>query len=173
MSLEDPVLRATWSRRRLMRGAIASAVSAVGLSARNAKASGTAAYPDAIKLVAVCRKLPYLTDEQFYNYWTYKHGPYATIQVTALGAFRYVQSHTQYTTLTDEIRASRGETGVAFQGVTEVWFPSAQVLIDRTATVDGALANANLARDEHNFIDTVNSSYYLAYEHVLLGADLS
>jgi len=170
MSMIQPMLNAAISRRRLLGGATAAGISALALAVRNANAAGTANYPGAIKLVSVCRKRADLTDEAFYDYWTYRHGPYASEQIRTLGGYRYVQNHTGFPSLTGDLRAARGQAARAFEGITEVWFPSAQALTDRTTTAEGLLANANLARDEHNFIDTVNSTYFFTYEHVLLGS---
>jgi hypothetical protein len=155
------------SRRDLLKGA-AAAAGALAFQVGSARAQTTSQYPNAIKMVAICFKRPDLTNDQYYQYWTYCHAPYVSEQLAVLDCFQYVQNHTQYDALTAQICTSRGEAAPAAGGITECWFPSDQDLTAKTLTPPGVLANANMVVDEHNFIDTPNSSYFMSYEYVLL-----
>jgi hypothetical protein len=154
------------SRRVFLAGATAAGISAVVASTAPPAAAATRSDP--VKLVCVLRRRPGMTPAEFYDYWLYRHGPFATEQVKQLGAYRYVQSHTTSSTLNLLLATSRG-TGEAFDGVTEVWFPSERALLTASATPAGQQANLRLAEDEKRFIDLPRSSYFLTREHVLLG----
>ncbi|MEU0426186.1 EthD domain-containing protein [Streptomyces canus] len=153
------------SRRVFITGATAAGLSAALAS----HAPQAAAASDPVKLVCTLRRREDLSADEFYRYWLYEHGPAATKQLKKLGAYRYVQSHTNNADLNLLFTASRGQVGQAFDGVTEVWFPSREALVKALASREGAEANAWLAEDERNFIDLPRSSYFFTKEHVLLG----
>ncbi|MEE1765185.1 EthD domain-containing protein [Streptomyces sp. SP18BB07] len=154
------------SRRALFTGATAAGLSAI-LAARAPQAAAAASDP--VKLVCALRRREDLSAAEFYRYWLYDHGPHATKQIKKLGGYRYVQSHTNNSDLNLLFTASRGQVGRAFDGVTEVWFPSREALVKALASPQGAEANLRLAEDERNFIDLPRSSYFFTKEHVLLG----
>ncbi|MEU4486730.1 EthD domain-containing protein [Streptomyces purpurascens] len=155
------------SRRVFITGATAAGLSAI--LASHAPQAAAASSSDPVKLVCALRRREDLSATEFYRYWLYEHGPLATKQVKKLGAYRYVQSHTNNSDLNLLFTASRGQVGQAFDGVTEVWFPSREVLVRVLASPQGAEANLWLAEDERNFIDLPRSSYFFTKEHVLLG----
>jgi hypothetical protein len=171
-SIENTPERAS-SRRAFITGATAAGISAIVAShvpAAAALTSETArrsAHP--IKLVCCLRRRSDLSKEEFYDYWLNQHGPLATRMIKKLGGYRYVQSHTSNEALGLLSASSRGQIGQAYDGVTEVWFPSRKALVEALATPAGVEANLRLAQDETNFIDLPRSSYFLTNEHVLLG----
>lgn len=154
------------SRRTVMSGALAAGIAALA----SAKASPASALvvSQPVKLVCVLRRKPSLTPAQFYDYWLNTHGPFAAEQVKILGATRYVQSHTTDESLNLTLQASRG-TKAAYDGITEVWFPSDNALALKYATPEGLQASLRLAEDEKKFIDLADSSYFLTREHVIFG----
>jgi EthD domain len=166
MSTDASRSTASPSRRALLTGATAAGLAAVAASITVQPAEAATTTP--IKLVCAIHRRPDLTPRQFYDYWLYKHGPFATEQVKKLGAYRYVQSHTTEAALNLTLQESRG-TLPPFDGVTEVWFRSALALITALATPAGAAANLKLAQDEKNFIDLSRSSYFFTTEHIMLG----
>ncbi|MFX0577571.1 EthD domain-containing protein [Nocardia nepalensis] len=166
----DTVTMAASSRRGFLVGAAGATAAGIGAIAA-LRAQPAAAEPPgaAVKMVAALRRRPDLSPEDFYHYWLYQHGPLATQLVQQLGAYRYVQSHTDSVDLGLLLATSRGQVGQAYDGLVEVWFPSREVLQNSMTSPEGAQANLRLAQDETNFIDLPRSSYFLAAEHVLLG----
>ena len=70
---------------------------------------------------------PDMSRENFQDYWMNKHAPFFMGNAHAMGAIKYVQSHTPDTPLNEGLKTSRGmlpERG----GVAEVWFESEQAL---------------------------------------------
>jgi len=88
--------------------------------------------------------------------------------IKKLGGCRYVQSQISNPALTAMIASSRGQVGKAYDGVTEVWFPSRNPLVAAISMPEGAEASLRLAQDESNFIDLPNSSYFMTHEVVFL-----
>ncbi|WP_367669710.1 EthD domain-containing protein [Streptomyces sp. DT2A-34] len=52
-----------------------------------------------------------MSKADFYDYWLNQHGPLATELVKKLGAYRYVQSHTNNQDLGILLAKSRGQLG--------------------------------------------------------------
>jgi len=154
------------SRRHFLVGGTAAGISAIvsACTGDSGHETAVASYPAAIKLMVVHRKRPDFDDEQFYDYWMNQHGPYAVQQFGVLGAFRYIQSHTDDSTLNTEMRATRGQVGTAEQGMSSVWFPSAQALLDKLKTPEGIVALGKLAADEANFTDLSACSHFYVIE---------
>jgi hypothetical protein len=165
MSTENTPENAS-SRRAFITGATAAGLSALLASHVPQAAAATS---DPVKLVCAIRRRSDLSKEEFYDYWLNQHGPLATAMIKKLGGYRYVQSHTSNEALGLLFASSRGQIGQAYDGVTEVWFPSRKALVKALATPAGVEANLRLAKDETNFIDLPRSSYFLSTEHVLLG----
>ncbi|MEV5836948.1 EthD domain-containing protein [Nocardia sp. NPDC052112] len=149
-----------------MAGTTAAGLGAILASHAPEADAGTPSDP--VKLVCAIRRRADLSPAQFYDYWLNHHGPLAVEQITVLGGYRYVQSHTADPTQNLLLAAARG-TGEAFDGIVEVWFPSEQAVIAAFATPAGVEANDRLTQDEQNFIDLARSSYFVTNEHVLLG----
>jgi hypothetical protein len=82
----------------------------------------------------------------------------------AIGARRYVQSHTLDTPANEAMRASRGMLE-PLPGITEVWWDSVADFEAALSDPAGAAAMADLAEDEAKFIDTAKSQIFLTREH--------
>lgn len=117
-----------------------------------------------VKLVYVIRRRADVTPEAFRRYWLEQHGPRVRGHAAALGAVRYVQSHTGEDDLNALLRASRG-SAPPFDGITEVWWPSRAALEAGLATPEGQEAGRDLLADETRFIDFAASSLFLTEEH--------
>ena len=117
-----------------------------------------------IKLVFCLRRLPHLSREEFQRYWLERHGPLVKSLRQALPQMRrYVQSHTLETPVNAAIRAGRG-TGPEYDGITEVWFDSADSLLG-PATAEAAAAARTLIEDEGRMLDLAACSVFVTVEH--------
>lgn len=105
-----------------------------------------------------------MTREEFKDYWMNKHGPYFMENAAAMGAKKYVQSHTLDTPLNEGLKASRGMLP-EYDGVAEVWFKSEKALMEGMSSPEGQELSAALLEDEKNFIDHSKSSAFIVHEH--------
>ena len=117
-----------------------------------------------IKFVMCITRRPKLTREEFKDYWMNKHGPFFMENADAMGAKKYVQSHTLDTPLNEGLRASRGMLP-EYDGVAEVWFESEEALMEGMSSPEGQKLGAALLEDEGNFIDHSKSSAFIVNEH--------
>ncbi|MFE5286038.1 EthD domain-containing protein [Nocardia sp. NPDC056611] len=153
---------------RIPLGGASAAGLAAMLTSQLPRAAAETEPGGAVKLICALRRRQDRTPDQFNDYWLKVHGPIAIKALTALGATRYVQSHTTDTVLNATVAVSHS-TGPAYDGITEAWFPSEQRLLAALATPAGTQANQALADNEKEFIDVAQSSYFLTKEYVLLG----
>ncbi len=84
----------------------------------------------------------------------------------AMGAKKYVQSHTIDSPLNHGLKESRGMLS-EFDGVAEVWFESEEALIEGMSSPEGQKLGAALLEDEGNFVDHSKSSAFIVEEHEL------
>lgn len=117
-----------------------------------------------IKFVYCVRRRPDLSMEAFRKYWLETHGPLVRSYATALKAKRYVQSHTLDSPLNAAAQVPRG-TKPAYDGVTEIWWESADDLAQALSTPEGQEVNRILAEDEARFCDLPNCSVFFTEEH--------
>jgi uncharacterized protein (TIGR02118 family) len=117
-----------------------------------------------IKLTYCIRRRADVEPRAFRRYWREHHAPLVQRHARALGAVRYVQSHTLDTQLNDALRASRG-AAPAYDGLTEVWWGSRADLEAALASPEGREAGRALLEDEAAFIDLAGSSLFLTEEH--------
>jgi uncharacterized protein (TIGR02118 family) len=117
-----------------------------------------------IKLVYVIRVREDVTVAEAQRYWLERHAPKVRSVAEAIGARRYVQSHTVDTPLNQALIESRGMTKF-FEGITEVWWDSVDDLAAAISTPEGQQALAMLAEDEATFIDMSHSTVFLTEEH--------
>lgn len=104
--------------------------------------------------------------EAFRKYWLESHGPLVRSYAQALKAKRYVQSHTLDHPLNAAAQQPRG-TKPAYDGITEVWWDSADDLIAALSSPEGQKANMTLAEDEARFCDLPNCSVFFTEEHTI------
>ena len=119
-----------------------------------------------VKFVMCLTRHPEMTREEFKHYWKKKHGPFFMGNAEAMGAKKYVQSHTLDTPLNEGLRTSRGMLP-EYDGVAEVWFESAEALMAGMSSPEGQKLGAALLEDEKNFIDHSKSSAFIVEEHEL------
>jgi len=117
-----------------------------------------------VKLVYCIRKRADLPAEEFYRYWLEEHGPRVRGHAEALGAERYVQSHTLDSELNAALRSSRGASP-PHDGITELWWRDLESLQAALGTADGIEAGRDLLEDERHFIDFEASTLFLSEEH--------
>ena len=119
-----------------------------------------------IKFVMCITRHPNMSREQFQDYWRNNHGPFFMRNADAMGAKKYVQSHTLNSPLNEGLRTSRGMQP-EYDGVAEVWFESEEALIQGMSSPEGQKLGAALQEDEGNFIDHSKSSAFIVEEHKL------
>jgi len=117
-----------------------------------------------IKLVYCIRKAPGVSQQEFHRYWLEEHGPRVRGHAAALGAARYVQSHTLETDLNEGLQKSRG-CQAPYDGITEVWWTDAEAVRAGLEREDGRAAALDLLEDERRFIDLETSSVFMTEEH--------
>jgi uncharacterized protein (TIGR02118 family) len=120
-----------------------------------------------IKFVYCLRRLPHLSRADFQLYWRETHGPLVRGHVRALRIRRYVQVHTLESTVNDALRESHG-TLEPYDGVAELWWDSAEDLIEAAASPDGQKAAQDLLEDERRFIDLQRSALWIGEEHPIV-----
>lgn len=119
-----------------------------------------------IKLIYCVRRRPELSSEEFRKYWLETHGPLVRSFAEALKAKHYVQSHALDTPLNEAAQVPRG-TKPAYDGITELWWDSAEDLIEALNTPEGQAANQVLAQDEARFCDLPKCSIFFTEEHMI------
>ncbi len=117
-----------------------------------------------IKLVYCIRKRDDISEEEFHRYWLEDHGPRVRGHAKALGAERYVQSHTCHPDLNESLQVSRGMSP-AHDGITELWWSDRAALDQALASAEGRDAAADLIADERKFIDLEASTLFITEEH--------
>ena len=117
-----------------------------------------------IKFVMCITRHPDMTREDFKDYWMNKHGPFFMSNADAMGAKKYVQSHTLSSPLNAALRTSRGMQP-EYDGVAEVWFESEEALMDGMSSAEGQKLGEALQEDEGNFIDHSRSAAFIVEEH--------
>ncbi len=119
-----------------------------------------------IKLVYCVRKRTDLSQEAFARYWLEQHGALVQSLAEALGARKYVQSHTVEPDMNEAILKSRG-LSEPYDGITELWWDD---LASYQATANSPAAREArraLLEDEATFIDFSRSRIFLTEEHVV------
>ena len=116
-----------------------------------------------IKFVMCITRNPEMSREEFKDYWMNKNGPFFMSNADAMGAKKYVQSHTLNSPLNEGLRTSRGMQP-EYDGVAEVWFDSEEDLMEAMSSPEGQKLGAALLEDEGNFVDHSKSSAFLVRE---------
>jgi len=116
-----------------------------------------------IKLVYAVAAHTDIDPAEFHRYWLEDHGPKVRSVAEAIGALRYVQSHTLDTPLNKAMTDSRKMPGT-YDGITEVWFESLEAVQRAMETPQGAEAMQMLIEDEHTFIDMSRSTVFMTEE---------
>ena len=119
-----------------------------------------------VKLVYCIRRRADVSPEAFRRYWLDEHGPLMRSVAGAIGALRYVQSHTVAPELNDVLRGSRG-SDEPYDGITEVWWESLADLQASMQSAESQDAQRRLLEDESTFIDFARSSVFMTEEHLI------
>jgi uncharacterized protein (TIGR02118 family) len=117
-----------------------------------------------IKLVYCLRKRADVPAAEFHRYWLESHGPLVRGFAQAIGARKYIQSHTVLPALNAAFAASR-DLAPAYDGITEVWWDDAAALEAGMGTAEGQEAHRRLKEDEAKFIDFSQSRVFMTEEH--------
>ncbi|MCG7868038.1 MAG: ethyl tert-butyl ether degradation protein EthD [gamma proteobacterium symbiont of Stewartia floridana] len=117
-----------------------------------------------IKFVMCLTRHPNISRAEFRDYWMNKHGPFFMRNAEVMGAKKYVQSHTLDSPLNEALKQSR-DMLPEYDGVAEVWFESAEALMEGMSTPEGQKLGAALLEDEKNFVDHSKSSAFIVEEH--------
>lgn len=117
-----------------------------------------------IKFIYCVKRRADLSPEEFSAYWLNNHGPLVKRHANTIRAKKYVQSHWLDTPLNRVTAEARGMTQT-FDGITEIWWDSAEDAIAAGSSAEGQEANAILAKDEANFCDLAGSSVFFTQEH--------
>ncbi|MAA85126.1 MAG: hypothetical protein CME46_05280 [Halieaceae bacterium] len=117
-----------------------------------------------IKLVYCLRKRGDVDSDAFHRYWREEHGPLVKSVATAIGACRYVQSHTVLPELNALMIESRGLLD-PYEGITEVWWQDSAALEIGMSSAEGIDAQRQLVEDEARFIDFSRSRIFMTEEH--------
>lgn len=119
-----------------------------------------------IKLVYCLTRREDVEPEEFYRYWLHDHGPLVKSVAEAIGARKYVQSHTKFPELNDAFLQSRG-LEIPYDGITEVWWENKEALEAGMTSAEGQAAHAKLKDDEAKFIDFSRSRVFMSEEHLI------
>ena len=117
-----------------------------------------------IKLVYCLTKRDDIDPDSFYRYWLEEHVPLVESVAEAIGASRYVQSHTILPELNELMIESRG-LQAPYDGVTEVWWETMAALERGVSSLTGVEAEAQLIEDELRCIDFRHSRVFMTEEH--------
>ena len=122
-----------------------------------------------IKLVYCVARKADMPQEEFFRYWKENHGPLVKSFAETLNAKRYVQSHRIDSPL-NAIATQARSSAEGYDGVTEIWWESQEVLLGALQTEEGQAAHAALVADEATFCDFSKSSLFLTEEHTIFEA---
>ena len=119
-----------------------------------------------IKMIVEVWKRPDMTEEAFGRRWLVQHGALVKKHAKAMGFLRYVQSHKQ---ASEEIAAFALARGWKLppDGLTEVWWESAEAMNAALSSQAGQAASAELEADEREFCDARRLSAFLAVEETI------
>ena len=117
-----------------------------------------------LKIVFCIRRRADISADECYRYWLDEHAPKVRRVAEAIGAVRYVQSHTCLPEMNADLAAGRG-TQSPYDGITEVWFRDEQHMRAAMVTPAGVEAGRFLVADESTFIDFAGSSLFMTHEH--------
>ncbi len=120
------------------------------------------------KLVFCLRRVPTLSVSEFQRYWYDNHADLVRRHAPALRIRRYTQSHTLSDPRLSPVIEVRGGRTDPFDGVAELWWDSADDLLEAMATTEGLDAGRALLEDERTFIDLPNSPLFFSNEHVII-----
>ena len=117
-----------------------------------------------IKMIYCVTRRADLSREEFLRTWLEDHAPLVKGFQDAIGAVRYIQSHTGFDEMNEAFQASR-DLEAPYDGITEIWWESREALEAALSTPEGMEAGRALLEDEKRFIDFSRSRMFLSEEH--------
>lgn len=119
-----------------------------------------------IKMVVEVWRRPDMSFEDFTQRWLGAHGALVKQHARAMGFVRYVQSHKQASEAIEAFADGRGWKAPP-DGLTEVWWESAEAMNAALSAPEGQQASAALEADEIQFCDGRRMSAFLAVEETI------
>lgn len=116
-----------------------------------------------IKIVYCITRKDGMSREEFNRTWLEDHGPLVRKHADAIGAVRYIQSHTVMDEMNESMAKWRGMEP-AYDGITEVWWKSREDMLAISKTPECLAANKILRDDEARFIDFAKSRSFMTEE---------
>jgi hypothetical protein len=124
-----------------------------------------------LKVMFCLKRLPHLSVQEFQRCWCEIHAPLVWKHRGALKVTRYVQLHTQHGPVAEKLRHFRGSPE-PFDGVAEVWYESADALVELGRSQDGRAASRELLEDEKRFVDFSRSPIWPGTEMLIIPVPL-
>ncbi|MET0545977.1 MAG: EthD domain-containing protein [Caulobacterales bacterium] len=121
-----------------------------------------------IKLAFCLHRQPHLTREAFQSYWHDRHAPLVARHAQVLGIVRYIQNHGSDEQLASALAQSRGSSGLAFDGIAELWWESLDALTNARDPDAARGAGRELLDDERRFIDLPRSPIFFVEERRII-----
>jgi len=119
-----------------------------------------------VKMIVSVWRRPEFTPEKFVDRWRNEHAALVSKYADTLRMRRYVQSHAVPSKAIDAFAKGRGWARPC-DGVTEVWWDSAEDLETAFATPEGQEASAVLREDEAVFVEMSKVTAFLSREHIV------
>lgn len=119
-----------------------------------------------LKLVVINWKKDGMSLDEFNRYWLETHGALVKKYGQDMGYKRYVQSHKIPSPEIEAFAADRGWQE-APDGITEVWWESAEAMQAALSSPEGRKASAIMEADEINFVASKKLSAFISDEKVV------
>lgn len=116
-----------------------------------------------IKCMFFLYRLPHLSPDEFYEYWSGVHSRLAIETATTMRMRRYVQNHRRRHPIGEAFQSSRGCAAADFDGVAEAWWDSFEVMAEAAGSTPPEVGAAIL-QDEGRFVDMKRSLIWFAEE---------
>lgn len=120
-----------------------------------------------IKLVALLRRLPTLSREEFQEYWLNQHAPLWLTYKNTLKATEYHQHHTVSTPIDAGLKEGRGDIE-PYDGIAEICWDSLETVEVALSHPDAETMFKTLLEDEQKFVDWTRSTVWFCKTHTLL-----
>lgn len=120
--------------------------------------------PEAVKVTYLLSRREGMSVEDCHRTWLADHGPLVASFARATRMARYVQSHAIAPEMNAGFQVQRG-FAAPLDGITEVWFRSADELASPLEPERAREGGATLAEDERRFVEMARSRCFLTQEH--------
>ena len=121
-----------------------------------------------IKLCMCVKRLPGLTETQFFDHWQRQHAPLVESVRDALRIKRYTPTYLlDNPALQQAILTNRGALPYHFDGLGEVWWDSVEDMLSMRNSPEAQEASKMLREDEIRFVDLARSIVWYAEERAI------